>query len=129
MKRNPGLLDRIAILLSGVCLLHCLMAPALVTLLPILGAATLSHNHFHLWLLWLILPTSTLALFMGCRQHRDLVIVGLGVLGLGLIVGVAAIGEQMEPVRERIFTSIGGVVLAISHVLNYRSCRRLSCPE
>ena len=68
LNGNPQRLDRIAILPSGVCLVHCLMAPALVSLLPLVGAAPLSHNHFHLWLLWLILPTSSIALFTVRRR-------------------------------------------------------------
>ena len=41
-------------------------------------------NIFHGLLMWLILPTSILALGLGCRRHKDQFVIGLGILGLSL---------------------------------------------
>ena len=45
-------LDRIAILLSGICLLHCLAIPLALVVLPALGSMLFdSHDVFHTFLL------------------------------------------------------------------------------
>ncbi|MBT5204976.1 MAG: MerC domain-containing protein, partial [Gammaproteobacteria bacterium] len=66
----PRKLDKLAILLSGTCLVHCLALPLLVTLVPISQGSLLEEQTFHLLMLWIILPTSLLALTSGCWKHK-----------------------------------------------------------
>lgn len=124
-------LDKFAIALSGVCLVHCLIAPVLVTLLPIFSmTAFVEDLLFHKLLLWLVLPTSVIALFLGCRKHKQWLIVGTGVLGMAILVAVALFGhEWFGHTGEKIATSVGGLVLALSHYFNFRACQSNTCAD
>lgn len=124
-------LDKFAIILSGVCLVHCLIAPVLVTLLPIFSmTAFVEDLLFHKILLWLVLPTSVVALFLGCRKHKQWLIVGTGVLGMAILVAVALFGhEWFGHTGEKIATSVGGMVLALSHYFNFRACQSTTCDD
>ncbi len=116
------MLDRLAVFLSGLCLLHCLLAPALVTLVPVFGWLKPGGESFHFLLFFLVFPTSLVALSAGYRRHRELPIPLLGAAGLGLIVTALAT-LPVTSVEERVVTSTGGLLLALSHILNYRRCR------
>jgi len=126
---NSNTLDKFAILLSGVCLLHCLLTPTLITLLPVMYSANLVNDElFHQLLLWLVLPTSFIALFLGCRNHKQLAIVATGIVGISILVAVAVLGHELfSNIGEKIATSAGGLVLALSHFLNYRACQDDVC--
>lgn len=89
-------LDKIAVLLSGVCIVHCLVTPLLVTLLPIIALSALAEDIlFHRLMLWLVLPTSCIALYIGCHKHRDLKIVATGVIGMLMLVAIAFFGHDV----------------------------------
>lgn len=126
-----GRLDKFAVLLSGVCVLHCLLAPLALTLLPILSLNAFWEDMlFHRIMLWLVIPTSAIALLIGCRKHRDLLILGSGVLGMLLLIGIAAVGHDLlSPNQEKLATSIAGIILALSHILNYRACQKITCND
>ena len=127
--QNSIKLDKFAILLSGVCLVHCLLTPVLVTLLPIFTTSVLlDDSMFHKLMLWLVLPTSVVALFLGCRKHKRWSIALTGALGIAILIGVAFVGHDLFGLSgEKIATSIGGVILALSHYLNYRACQSITC--
>lgn len=123
-------LDGVAISISALCVLHCLLTPVAVIAFPILASSVLASHEFHGWLLALILPSSALALYLGCRRHRDGVVLGLGLTGLTVLIAPAVLGpEMLGELGEIVVTSAGGALLAVSHVLNYRRCRRLQCEE
>lgn len=124
-------LDKFAILLSGACLLHCLLTPILVTMLPIFSLTALVEDAlFHQLMLWLVLPTSLLALFLGCRKHKQWHIVGTGATGMIILVIVAFLGHDLfGETGEKVVTSIGGMILALSHFLNYRACQSITCSD
>jgi hypothetical protein len=114
-------LDVLAVLLSGLCLVHCLALPALAAFLPFLGAEFLADERMHLWLLVAVVPTSVFALGMGYRWHRHRGVAALGLLALIPIV-VAALGRNfgnMSESGDRLLTVSGGVVLACAHLRNY----------
>jgi MerC mercury resistance protein len=122
-------LDQVAIAMSGVCAVHCLLGPLLTVLAPaVLASLGVSDEVFHVLLLALVLPTSAGALALGCRRHRDggvvaLGALGLGALGLAVILGHDALGEP----SERGFTLAGAVVVAAAHARNFQLCRRDRC--
>ncbi len=116
------MLDRLAVFLSGLCMLHCLLAPALVSLVPMFGWAKPGGESFHLLLFGLVLPTSLVALAAGYRRHREVLVPMLGLAGLSLIV-IALWALPVSSLEERLLTSFGGLVLAWSHILNFRRCR------
>jgi len=124
-------LDKIAVLLSGVCILHCLITPIAVTALPIFFMNTFVEDVlFHKLMLWLVLPSSAVALFIGCGKHRDLRIAGSGIIGMLILILVAFFGhELLSPIQERLTTTLGGLVLAVSHILNYRACQNQTCDD
>lgn len=124
-------LDKFAILLSGICLVQCLVFPIAMTAVPILSASFLVDDHlFHELMLWFVLPTSVIALGMGCRKHRDLNILITGVIGLSIVVAVTFWGHDIfGESLEKYVTSIGGIVLAYAHYLNYKSCQEISCND
>ena len=122
-------LDKFAILLSGVCMVHCLLTPVLVTLLPILSLSTMVEDVlFHKLMLWLVLPSSFVALFIGCRKHKRWTIAISGLLGMSLLVLVAFLGHDILSINaEKTATTVGGLILAFSHYLNYRACQSTTC--
>ena len=129
MHVNSESLDKFAISLSAICLLHCLVTPVLLTLLPIVSLTSYFEELlFHQLLLWVVIPTSVIALFLGCRKRRNLAIVLTGALGMVILVTVALFGHDwFGAYTEKWVTSLGGLVLAFSHYLNYRTCQNLRC--
>ena len=124
-------LDKVAISLSAICLVHCLLAPVLLTLLPIFTASVLVEDWlFHQLMLWVIIPTSTTALVIGCRKHRFFSIALSGAVGMAVLISVALYGHQLfGHIGEKVAVSLGGLILAFSHFLNFRACQTVSCDD
>lgn len=122
------LLDRLAVSASVACMLHCLVTPLLLVVLPVLSSSVLPGEALHRALVLVVVPMSLVALYLGCRRHRDRAVLALGGLGLVLLVGVAVVGEELlGEGGERIGTLLGGAALAAGHLRNYRLCRTDRC--
>lgn len=127
-NRRRTYMDAAAVVLSGVCLLHCLALPIALTVLPIVNVTLLDESTFHLIMMAVILPISIIALTIGCRQHKDKLTLVLGSVGLGILTITAIFGHELLGLTgERIVTSIGGLILAAAHIQNYLCCRNDNC--
>lgn len=121
-------LDGFAVAISTLCLLHCLALPVALTLLPALGTTWLADERLHLWLLLFVLPSSSVALGLGCRRHRSIAVAGRGAAGLTLLAATALlVGPAWGEAAERILTAVAACLVASAHVGNYRLCRRAAC--
>ena len=121
-------LDIAAISISGLCALHCLLTPVALVLLPIHSAAILADDHFHHFLLWFILPTSAAAIALGCRRHRDLLVLAMVATGAGLLVlGAFWAHGSVGLAAERLLALAGGGLIAAGHVRNYMLCQSNHC--
>ncbi len=117
--------DAMAIALSAACLIHCLVLPLTLTLLPALAVGFLADEQFHRWLLVIIIPTSVLAIGMGCWKHRSAAVALTSLSGLAiLLVGGLGGHEQFGETGEKLLTTSGALIVAASHVMNQRLCRR-----
>ena len=79
-------LDKAAVLMAFVCGIHCLVTPFLLVALPILGSTFWTNSNFHFWMLLLVVPTTTLAVFSGCRKHKDRAVVICATIGLSILI-------------------------------------------
>ncbi len=115
-------LDKAAVALSGLCLLHCLLLPIIITLLPFLDQ--FSDRHLHAEILIIVLPLSLIALTIGFRRHADKRVVGLGFAGLLLLLVGATLAHSLYGVvADRTLTITGSVILALAHYRNSRLSR------
>lgn len=115
-------LDGLAMLLSALCLVHCLALPVLVAALPLAASSLVTDERFHQWLLLAAVPTSLIALGWGWRRHRSRPVALLGLAGMAFMV-FAAFGIQfglLDAAGERLLTIIGAVLLALAHLRNYQ---------
>lgn len=107
--------------LSAVCLVHCLVVPVVVSLLPALPLSGLLHDLAHPVLTLLILPTVVLAVRKGRHDRR---IAGLLGGGFALILAAWLVAhEWMGPAWETVLTLAGSVLLIAGHARNYRHHR------
>ena len=110
-------LDAAAVLLSGLCLLHCLALPLVVAGLPLL--AQYSESHLHLQILLIVVPLSVVALALGYRRHRNANIIWAGAAGLLILfVGATVVHNNLGETADRIVTITGSLVLAAAHYFN-----------
>ena len=122
------LLDRAAISISALCILHCLATPVLLIAIPVISSTFLADEQFHRVLVAIILPVSVIAFSLGCRRHRDSVVLVLGGIGLFFLILVAAVGHDLlGEFGEKVGTIISGLILAAAHVRNYYLCRNEKC--
>ena len=151
--RRHGWVDHLAIGMAAVCATHCLLTPILIMALPIIATSFFVHQDFHLWMIFLVLPTTVFSVFMGCRNHKDRIVLALSAIGLSILL-FALIQERVhyasegdvavssadcetcardlsaEPIPMQAgvwLNAIGCVFLASAHIRNFRLCRKSSC--
>jgi hypothetical protein len=111
---QPGRLDRIAMGLSGLCLVHCVSTAVLVVFLSAAGdflGAPIIHEAGLVFAMIL----GAIALGRGVAEHGFLLPSSVGALGLGVMAG--ALSLPHGPI-EAAYTMVGVSVLALGHRLN-----------
>ena len=121
-------LDKASISLSVVCAIHCLLLPLALVLIPSIAVLPIADERFHQLLVVLVLPTSLFALTIGCRRHRQWRVMVCGALGLTvLLLTVLAGHEMLGEFGEKSLTLLGAILVAISHIINFRQCKTTKC--
>lgn len=116
-------LDKSAMGLSFLCLAHCLILPVAAILLPTMLAIPLGDELFHKILLIGVIPMSALALLMGCRKHQNWTVLLWAGFGLFALVFAAFFGHDLfGEMGEKILTTLGSMLIIVSHYKNYRLC-------
>ncbi len=121
-----GKLDKTAVALSGLCLVHCLLLPLAIAIFPVLGVSFVSHETFHQLILVVVIPTTVIALGVGVARHRSLGVALLGLIGIAALVAAAFLVHEMgSESLERWVTVGGGLLLACAHIRNFQLSRAL----
>lgn len=109
-------LDRMAIGLSGLCLVHCVGTAVLLATLSsfssILGAPWVHEVG-----LSLAMMMGAIALYRGIEQHGFMMPSAVGGLGLGVMAGALTLPHNGG---EAVYTMLGVGILALGHDLNRR---------
>jgi MerC mercury resistance protein len=114
----PGL-DRLAIGLSGLCVVHCLASAVLLAMLSTVGGL-LADPIFHEVGLTIAIGLGAIALGRGVMVHGYIMPVAMGSLGLGIMAGAITLPHDAGH-AEAIWTVIGVGLLAMGHDLNRRA--------
>jgi hypothetical protein len=107
-------LDRMAITLSGLCVVHCLATAVLLGLLSAAGGM-LGAPIIHEVGLSLAMMLGALALGRGVYNHGFMMPSAVGGLGLGVMAGALTMPHDGG---EALYTVLGVSVLALGHQLN-----------
>jgi hypothetical protein len=107
-------LDRIAIGLSGLCLVHCVATAVLLGLLASAGGF-LGQPIIHEVGLSLAMMIGSIALARGILEHGFIMPSAIGALGLGVMAGALTLPHDG---REALYTVIGVMIVALGHRLN-----------
>lgn len=112
---KPGRLDRLAIGLSGLCLVHCLATAVVLAALATAGGL-LGAPIVHEIGLGLAIVLAAIALGRGALEHGFLMPLAVGSLGLGVMAGALTLPHDGS---EAIYTMLGVGVVALGHRLNF----------
>ena len=129
MKKLTQIGDQLAVSLSLICAIHCFAGPIIIALLPSFQILSCSNNEsVHYWMMFGILPSSLISLGMGCRKHKKLNFLLMGLIGLTVLTIASIWGHQLLGCKyEKYLTLLGSCIIAFAHVNNYLLCRKADC--
>ncbi len=107
-------LDRFAIGLSGLCLVHCLATSVFLAVLASAGGMLGAH-WIHEIGLSLAMVMGAIALGRGILEHGYTMPSAVGGLGLGVMWGALTLPHDGT---EALYTIVGVAILALGHRLN-----------
>ena len=112
-----GVLDRLAMGLSGLCLVHCLATTVFLALLASAGGVLVAPIVHEIGLSLAIL-LGFVSLGRGITEHGFMMPSAVGGLGLGVMGGALTLPHSGPEVA---YTILGVAILALGHDLNRRA--------
>jgi hypothetical protein len=106
--------DRLAMSLSALCVVHCLATTVLLALVSAAGGF-LGAPIIHEVALALAMVMGAVALGRGILEHGFVLPSAIGALGLGVMAGALTLPHDGN---EALFTVVGVMILALGHRLN-----------
>ena len=122
-----GKLDALSMLISGLCMVHCVVLPLLVSTLPVMGIEVMENPWIELTTIVFALWVGGMAVIKGYRKyHRKSFIVWLFVAGMLVMASANAAGEGHEATMK----TAGVLLVGIAHLLNYRLAKKcITCKD
>ena len=114
---RSGAIDRLAIGLSGLCLVHCVASAVLLTVLAS-AAGLFLHPIVHEAGIVVAVILGMIGLGRGIAQHGFMLPAAIGSLGLGMMAGALTLHHDGG---ELLYSIIGVLILALGHDLNRRA--------
>ena len=112
-----GAMDRLAIALSGLCLVHCLASAVFVAMLASAGGLLLDPRIHEVGMM-LAIGLGVLALGRGIMEHGFMMPAAVGGLGLGVMGGALMLPHESG---GTLYSVIGVLIVALGHDLNRRA--------
>jgi hypothetical protein len=107
-------LDRVGILLSGLCAVHCVLGVVLVGIFGLGGEALLSPE-IHRIGLAIALAVGLISLGFGVLRHGRIAPLVIGGIGLSLMAAALFVGHGLP---EAVLTILGVSLVAFAHIRN-----------
>ncbi len=115
---------------SGLCLVHCLLMPVVISLFPSAIPYLPGDAWVHRALATAIVLLGAIAFIPGYRIHRHKPLLALIAIGIVLILTVAWTGQAISRATELALSISGSLMLVTAHLLNRSFCRQCqSCTE
>jgi hypothetical protein len=114
---KEGMLDRMAIGLSGLCLVHCIASAVFVAFLAA-GGSFLLDPIFHEVGMSIAVVLAVFGLGRGIVRHGYMMPASVGGLGLGVMLASLAIGHENG---GTLYSILGVLIVALGHDLNRRA--------
>lgn len=114
---RDGGLDRLAIGLSGLCVVHCIASAVFVALFASVGGLLLDPVVHEIGMM-LALALGIAGLGRGILRHGFMLPAAIGSLGLGMMAGALTLDHGAA---GTLFSVVGVLVLALGHDLNRRA--------
>lgn len=112
-------LDQFGITASVACAIHCAALPFLITLLPLWGLSFLANSWIEMSMIALSLIIGTWSLARSYPKHKRIVPILVLITGFMLI----GTGHYSLEFLEPILIPLGGLTIALAHLLNWRHTR------
>jgi MerC mercury resistance protein len=112
-----GVIDRLAIGVSGFCLVHCIASAVLIAVLASAGGVLLDPI-FHEVGMMIALVLGILGLGRGIVDHGFMLPAAIGSLGLGTMAGALTLDHGGI---TTVYSVAGVLILALGHDLNRRA--------
>ena len=119
--------DKLAMVLSSLCVVHCIGTPILLLAIPSLAAVSMfTDEALHTALLFFIVPVGVTALLLGFMHHQQKWVALLGAVGIALLCSpamleYAGVGHSiLGKYGEAVITIAASLIIVVAHVFNYR---------
>ena len=127
LENSKENLDKVGILCSGACAIHCIMTPIITLGSPAI-ASFFKSEWLHIGLLLLLIPVAIFAFLNGQKSHRKNRPFIIGIIGIIFLIS-AVVFESLLKIEikyfETILTFIGCIFLIYAHFLNIRYLRQV----
>lgn len=121
------LFDRLGILGSALCLLHCISSPLLIGLFGLSSLSFLHADWIHKGLASLLIPIAALAIWPGVQRHGNRFVLLIALLGVLFLLTSALHLEDLVSHRGELALTITGSLLLIgAHIMNWRLSRAIT---
>jgi hypothetical protein len=107
-------LDRVGIILSGLCAVHCVLGVVVVGIFGLGGEALLSPE-IHRIGLAIALAVGLISLGFGVLRHGRIAPLVIGGIGLSLMAAALFVGHGLP---EAVLTILGVSLVAFAHIRN-----------
>ena len=120
--------DQAAMTLSMVCIVHCFFAPSVLIIGSGFLAVNLGDELVHKLIVLTAVPISSVALYLGYKNHKVTTFIPIGIFGLALLIFAVIFGESIwGELGEKGLTLFGSFMVAYSHFRNYQVCKAIDC--
>lgn len=112
--------DRFGATASFICALHCALLPLVIAVLPALGLGFLADHAYERMFIAFASVLALGSLALGFRRHRQFRAFWFLLPGVALLLAGIVIDIDGAPIVHALLVSLGGTLVAISHLANLR---------